>query len=158
MMIGGPPERIDSADHPPSEHTGRVASLRKLVFPALILLGLSFFALAGLAGRSDGQVDLGNGLEAVAPVDRAEAQARQVTVIADLAPGYTGVLKVNDITIPANQLLPDDGLNKLMFRPGEGKVIDALRPRQNCAEVSFWRVDQGSASAGAPARWCFNVI
>lgn len=133
--------------------------LRRLAFPAVIIVGLGFFVLAGTAGRtSSGGADLGGGLEAVVPVDRAEAQTRQLTIVADLAPGYTGILKVNDITIPNNQLEPDDGLNKLTFRPGEGKVIEQLRPRQNCAEVTYWRIDQGSASAGAPARWCFNVI
>ncbi|MEZ5234588.1 MAG: hypothetical protein AB7W59_13880 [Acidimicrobiia bacterium] len=136
-----------------------MAFLRKLAFPGLILLGLSFFAVAGYFGRtSDGSVNAGDGLEAVQPVDKAEAQARQIAVVADLAPGYVGVLSINDIVIPDNQLEPDDGLNRLTFRPGTGKAVTALNARQNCASVSYWRVELGPSSAGPAYRWCFNVI
>lgn len=136
-----------------------MAVLRKLAFPALILLGLGFFALAGVFGEtSDGSVKAEEGLEAVQPVNRAEAQARQIAIVADLAPGYLGVLTVNDITIPDNQLEQDDGNNRLIFRPGAGKAVTALNGRENCASVSYWRVELGSSTAGPPYRWCFNVI
>jgi hypothetical protein len=136
-----------------------VAILRKLAFPGLILLGLGFFALAGVFGvTDDGSVRAEEGLEAVQPINRAEAQARQMTIIADLAANYQGVLSVNDVTIPDNQLEPDDGNNRLMFRPGPGKVVTALNGRQNCATVTYWRVDLGASSAGPPYRWCFNVL
>ncbi len=140
------------------DHTGGVAVLRKLAFPALILLGLGFFALAGVFGETDdGTVQAEEGLEAVQPVNRAEAQARQIAVMADLAPGYVGVLNLNDVTIPANQLEPDDGNNRLIFRPAAGKAITTLQARENCASVSYWRLDLGASSAGPPYRWCFNV-
>lgn len=140
-------------------HTGRVRTkLTKAVFPLLILAGIGFFAAAGIFGRTgDGAPAERPGLEAVQPVNRAEAQARQVTVIADLEPGYTGTLRLNDRAIPPAQLEPDDGLNKLMFRPGEGKVVTAFSGRENCAEVTWWRIELGPSSAGAPYRWCFNV-
>ena len=136
-----------------------MAVLRKLAFPALILLGLGFFALAGVFGEtSDGSVTAEEGLEAVQPVNRAEAQARQIAIVADLAPGYLGVLTINDITIPDNQLEQDDGNNRLIFRPGAGKAVTALNGRENCASVPYWRIELGSSSAGPPYRWCFNVI
>lgn len=141
------------------QHTGAVPNLRKLAFPALVLLGLGFFALAGVFGRtSDGSVDAEEGLEAVQPVNRAEAQARQVAVMADLAPGYVGVLTLNDVSIPEDQLEPDDGNNRIIFRPGDGKVVTELNGRENCASVSYWRVELSPSTAGPPYRWCFNVI
>lgn len=133
--------------------------LRKAIFPVAILAGLGMFGLAGYFGETDdGTVRAPEGLEAVQPIKGAEAQARQVTIIADLAPGFGGILKINDQTIPPNQLEPDDGLNKLQFRPGDGKVLTQLNPRQNCAEVTYWDLSQGSSTAGAPYRWCFNVL
>ena len=135
------------------------AFLRKLAFPGLILLGLGFFVLAGVFGETDdGTVKAEEGLEAVQPVNRAEAQARQIAVVADLAGGFAGVLSINDVTIPDNQLEPDDGNNRLIFRPGPGKVITALNGRENCASITYWQVSLGSSTAGAPYRWCFNVI
>lgn len=133
--------------------------LRKLAFPGLILLGLGFFVLAGVFGRTDdGSVKAEEGLEAVQPVKSAEAQARQIAVMADLADGYAGVLTLNDVTIPDNQLEPDDGNNRLTFRPGAGKVVTELNPRQNCASVTYWKVELGASAAAPPYRWCFNVI
>lgn len=143
----------------PIEHTGAVAFLRKLAFPALILLGLSFFAVAGFFGRTDdGSIKNEEGLESVQPVNKAEAQARQIAIVADLAPGYAGVLTINDITIPDNQLEQDDGNNRLTFRPGAGKALTALNARQNCASVTYWKVELGASTAGPAYRWCFNVI
>lgn len=136
-----------------------MAFLRKLAFPGLILLGLSFFAVAGYFGRtSDGSVTAEEGLEAVQPVNTAEAQARQIAIMADLAPGYAGVLSINDIVIPDNQLEQDDGNNRLTFRPAAGKAVTALNPRQNCASVTYWKVELGASAALPPYRWCFNVI
>jgi len=141
-------------------HTGIVAFLRKLVFPGLILLGLGFFALAGVFGETDdGSVrSAEEGLEAVQPVNRAEAQARQTAVVADLAPGYLGVLTINDVTIPDNQLEPDDGNNRIIFRPGPGKALTQLNGRENCASVTYWKASDGASTAGPAYRWCFNVI
>ena len=135
------------------------AFLRKLAFPGLILLGLGFFVLAGVFGETDdGTVKAEEGLEAVQPVNRAEAQARQIAVVADLADGFAGVLSVNDVTIPDNQLEPDDGNNRLIFRPGPGKVLTTLNGRENCAAVTYWDVSLGASTAGPAYRWCFNVI
>ena len=136
-----------------------MAILRKLAFPGLILLGLGFFALAGIfAETDDGTVRAEEGLESVQPVNRAEAQARQVAVVADLAPGYLGVLTLNDVSIPDNQLEPDDGNNRLTFRPGPGKAVTALDGRENCASITYWKAQDGASSAGPAYRWCFNVI
>lgn len=144
---------------PAVQHTGEVALLRKLAFPGLILLGLGFFALAGVFGRTDdGTLTAEEGLESVQPVNRAEAQARQIAIMADLAPGYAGVLSINDVSIPDNQLEPDDGNNRILFRPAAGKVVTELRQRENCASVSYWRVIDGPSTAGPAYRWCFNVI
>ncbi len=132
--------------------------LRKLVFPALILLGLGFFGVAGYFGRTDdGSVEQ-EGLELVQPVNRSEAQARQVAIMADLAPGYDGVLSINDVTIPENQLEPDDGNNRLIYRVGPGKAVTALNQRENCASITYWLAQDGPSSAGPAYRWCFNVI
>ena len=125
----------------------------------MLFRSLGFFALAGVFGETDdGSVKAEEGLEAVQPVNRAEAQARQIAVVADLAEGYAGVLSLNDITIPDNQLEPDDGNNRLIFRPGPGKVITELNGRENCASVTYWRVSLGASTAGPPYRWCFNVL
>ena len=135
-----------------------VKLLRKVYFPVGIIVGLALFGLAGYFGSTDdGAVRNREGLEAVTPVNTSEAQFSRTLIVADLADGYEGTLKVDDLTIPGNQLEPPDGLNRLSFRPGDGKVISELRPRENCAEVTYRPVGQASSQAST-YRWCFNVV
>lgn len=151
------PTRPRSAQGPAVDHTGEVAWLRKHYFPIGIILGLAVITLGCLAGKTDtGEVNR-EGLEGVTPVNTAEAQFNRTRVIADLADGYQGTLKIDDVSIPTNQLEQADGLNRLMFVPGDGKVIGQLRPRENCAEVTYWPLGQSPAE-GQSYRWCFNVV
>ncbi len=133
-------------------------TLRKAILPAGLLVGLGFFALAGAFGRTDdGQVTDEEGLEAVEPVNTAEAQPRQISVVADLAPGYDGVLRIDSVEIPADQLELDQGLNKLIFRPGDDKVLTGFEPGPVDASVTYWPLEHGRAQSRI-YRWSFRVV
>lgn len=135
-----------------------MAWLRKHYFPIGLTLGFAVLAVGCLVGKTDdGQVRNRAGLEAVTPVNTAEAQFNRTRIIADLADGFQGSLRIDNIPIPADQLEQPDGLNRLMFVPGDNKVITQLRPRENCAEVTYWPFGQTTAQ-GQTYRWCFNVV
>jgi len=138
--------------------TGRVRTLRRLLLPGLVLVGLGVLALAALLAADEDEPLVGEpALEAIFPVDGAEVVA-QDRVGADLQVGYSGVLAINGTRVPPEQLEQDNGLNQLVFRPGEGKVITELRQNRNCAEIVFWANSDGPDSAGPPRRWCFDVL
>jgi hypothetical protein len=131
---------------------------RKAILPVGIVIGLGFFALAGAFGRTDdGQVKDEEGLEAVAPVNTAEAQPRQTVVVADLASGYDGQLTIDGTVIPRAQMELDQGLNKLIFRPGDGKVVTEFHPGQVNVSITYWPLEQG-IQQGRIYRWSFSVV
>ena len=133
-------------------------TLQKALLPVGIIVGLTIITWGCLqANTDDGQVKNEEGLEAVQPVNTAEAQPRQISVVADLAAGYDGVLQIDGVTIPPAQLDLDQGLNKLIFRPGDGKVLTQFAPGQVDATITYWPLEQGPQQ-GRIYRWSFNVV
>lgn len=87
---------------------------------------------------------------------RGELEVRQAKVGIDLAPGYTGILVVNGIEIPEDQLEYVTGLNQVLFQPREGNEIEAFEPGQVCVVARFWR-EVETREDGRSVRWCFDV-
>jgi len=85
------------------------------------------------------------------PGDRVLRQQR-VGVTLDAA--YTGVLQINGVEIPEDQLERVAGLNQIFFTPGQGKEVESLGPDRNCAAVVLWRYDQSRDQSRRYA-WCF---
>jgi hypothetical protein len=133
--------------------------LRRLWLPALIVIGLGLIVGAGFLGNTGNQEPLGGqpALEAIIPRDGAQI-LEQDGVGADLQVGWAGVLTINGVDIPANQLEQDNGLNQLIFKPGSGKVLTRLQPDRNCAKIVFWRLQDGRAADSPSRTWCFNVL
>lgn len=129
---------------------------RRLLIPALIVVGLGLVIAAGLLARSSNQPIQGQpALIAIVPLDGATI-LRQDRVGVQLQIGWTGTLTINGKVIPRDQLEPDDGLNRMMFKPGPGKVITELDPSRNCAEIVFWKLPDNAP--GPPRRWCFEAL
>jgi hypothetical protein len=128
------------------------------MLPGLVLVGVALFVVAGfLSGDGDEPLVNEPALEAIFPLEGAEVVA-QDRVGADLQVGYSGQLTINGTVVPPEQLEQDNGLNQLVFRPGEGKVITRLRQNRNCAEILFWSNREGRDSAGPTRAWCFDVL
>ena len=77
--------------------------------------------------------------------------------VADLAPGYDGVLRIGEVEIPADQLELDQGLNKLIFRPGEGKVLTRFEPGPVHVSVTYWPLEGGRLQSRI-YQWTFKVV
>ena len=96
-------------------------------------------------------------IEVYVPVDGSEI-LRQERFGVDLRPGFTGILQLNDVEIPLDQL-DDDTLastGEVYFTPGEGLAVERYDAGQNCATAVVWRV-QDSRSDARDYSWCFNV-
>jgi hypothetical protein len=139
---------------------------RRLLTSALLLVALAGFVVAGRAARTGEEQARTpvRAIEARFPPEGAVTLAREMVGV-DLAPGFAGRLVVGGVPIPPDQInciecpAPDTGpdpLNRVLFRPGPGQVIEDLPNGPLCAVALIWPVDQGE-SAAQEARWCFRV-
>ena len=85
-----------------------------------------------------------------------ETALRQSRIHAELKPGYVGILVIDGIEIPEDQLEHLEGSNHVGFTPGEGTDIEELKPGRRCATVVFWEPELGRATAESFG-WCWQV-
>ena len=89
---------------PPDPGARPSSLLRRLVMAGLVLLALGGFVFAFTIGDDETTPD-GHGRRHREPVPAPDSQVlSQSSVEVDLAPGWTGVLQINGIEIPADQL------------------------------------------------------
>ena len=81
---------------------------------------------------------------------------RQSRIVAELRPGLVGVLVIDGVEIPEDQLEHLEGSNWVGFTPGSGTETGALKPGSRCAVVVYWPVEE-SRSVADQFRWCWNV-
>jgi hypothetical protein len=67
-----------------------------------------------------------------------------------------GILVIDGIEIPEDQLEHLEGSNFVGFTPREGTEISELTPGRRCANVVFWEPERGRATADS-FRWCWQV-
>ena len=157
--------------------------LRRLLMAGLVVLGLGGFVFAFTLGGDDGTPTATDAaIENRIPAPDSQVLS-QSTVEVDLAPGWTGVLQVNGVEIPADQLncvddcdrplctpgapaapaasVPGcrpagDPQNRVYFVPGEGKVIEELPTGPVVATATFW-LQTESRDTARTASWAFKV-
>ena len=90
---------------------------------------------------------------------------QQAQVGIDMAPGYAIDLVVNGLAIPLDQIENRAGSNVLetrlvpdlfLFTPGPGKVIERLKPENNCATVTYNKLSENKSTATS-FTWCWRV-
>jgi len=81
---------------------------------------------------------------------------RQTRIFARVADDYTGVLQIDGVEIPEDQLDRLEGLSSIGFTPGPGTETGALEPGRRCATVVFWLIT-GTRDQADTHRWCWTV-
>ena len=91
--------------------------------------------------------------------NRGATAVRQAEIGIDLAPGWTGVLIVNGVEIPEDQLRRVAAENQVFFRPAEGQEIEAFAPGRVAVTAIIWRpVDGETRESGRRfVSWEFRV-
>jgi hypothetical protein len=115
-------------------HPGRVAIVLGV---ALVVLNLGVILLATADTSEKGLRPLPNDIESINP-ERGELTGLVDTISVDLGDGMTGVLVVDGIEIPEDQLDRVVGLQIVSFRPGPGKEIPRFRAGDNTVVVKYW--------------------
>jgi hypothetical protein len=99
--------------------------------------------------------DLDDIVEQLYPARDSEALQQQQVGI-DLGPTYTGVLVLNGVEIPEEQLQRRPELNQVFFQPGDDLAVEELTPGRNCVTALVWRVEETREDSRA-VNWCFEV-
>jgi hypothetical protein len=132
-----------------------------VVTPRRVLISL--LAAAAVVGigwafsnsEPDSEVRFVTGVQSVFPPP-GDLDLRQVRITADLSPGFTGVLQIDGVEVPEDQLERIEALNQVSYTPGEGKEVERLSPGSHCATVVFWRIAE-SRDRSRRHEWCFDV-
>jgi hypothetical protein len=95
------------------------------------------------------------GVESVFPVS-GNLELRQVAIVADLAPGYTGYLAIDGYEVPEDDVQFVDALNTLTLKPGPGSDFATLEPGSHCATVFYRQIGQPRTNSTS-YRWCFRL-
>jgi hypothetical protein len=116
------------------KHPGRVAVV---AITLLVVFNLAIVLFNESDTSPQGEKALPVDIEAVKP------EPNQITgliddVTVDLADRYSGVLVVDGIEIPEDQLDRVTGIQTVSFRPGPDKVIGRFRAGENTVTVKYW--------------------
>lgn len=126
----------------------------------LIMTLIAAAAVGGLVFAFSGptQTDQSNlppAVESVFPLS-GNLELRQVQIVADLAPGYTGYLAIDGNEVPEDDVQFVDALNTLTLKPGPGSDFTTLEPGSHCATVFYRQIGQPRTNSAA-YRWCFRL-
>jgi len=95
------------------------------------------------------------GIESVSPTP-GDLDLRQVELSADLAAGYTGILFLDGVEIPADDIQRVEATNKIALHAQPDSPYRELSPGHHCATVEYWQITQGRSQANQ-YRWCFTL-
>jgi hypothetical protein len=104
--------------------------------------------------RSGGQDEY---VEALMP-NRNDQVPQQTRVGIDLVTGWTGVLVLNGVEIPEDELSVTQELGVVEFTPDDGLAVEQLEGGQNCVTAIVWPLSEGRDQGGQNVTWCFEVV
>jgi hypothetical protein len=134
-------------------HPGRVAVV---VVALLAVINLGVILLANADTSPGGRPSLSADIESISP-ERGELVGPVADVTVDLADSYTGVLVIDGIEIPQDQLDRVAELGIVTFRPGPNKEISRFRAGENTAEILYWPRTKDRPDHPARFGWHFRV-
>jgi hypothetical protein len=116
------------------KHPGRVAVV---AITLLVVFNLGIFLLNESDSTQSGPKALPADIESVNPAP-GELTGLIDTVAVDLADRYSGVLVIDGVEIPEDELERVVGIQTVSFRPGPGKAISRFRAGVNVVVVKYW--------------------
>jgi hypothetical protein len=162
-----PPPNTNGNGHGPARSaTGTNARLatrvrrhpwRFAVVAAGLLLAANLLWLAGhTADTTDKTKTFPNAVSSVQP-GNGSLVSPQSPVSVDLRDDLTGVLVVDGVQIPENELSRIVPLGELSFRPGKGQVFTRLQAGTHTASVVYWPQTKSRADGTDTFTWTFRT-
>lgn len=165
----------DAPDAAPPPPRRRRIDRQLLAVCGVIAIGIVLVARGVLVGvTGDDRVPLPAAVESVQPVPDAVQALSQTNVFVDLAANYTGVLQIDGIEIPTQNVaelqaapgeqvdLPpvtifEPGNFTLTFTPSGDAAIEEFTSGRHQVRLVYWRIDEGRDRARS-FTWWFNVV
>ncbi|MGH9038209.1 MAG: hypothetical protein ACRD0O_20830 [Acidimicrobiia bacterium] len=140
--------------------SGAAAPRRRLQLQTVLLavagvVAVNLLVAAVVIGGSDEGPELPSTIESVIPTPGSGILA-QDDVGADLLDTFTGVLLIDGVEIPEDQLRINLPLGEVGFRPGEGKEITRLEEGLHSATIVYWPQDRSREEARS-FTWSFRA-
>jgi hypothetical protein len=132
-----------------------VTLVRRLVMTLIAAVAVAGFVFAFSAPKQDPAPDKPDAVESVFPPG-GNLELRQVAVVADLAPGYTGYLAIDGTEVPEDQTQFVDALNTVTLRPTPDSDFASFSAGPHCATVYYRRIGEPRENS-ASYRWCFSL-
>lgn len=147
----------------------------KIVAGAILAVVAVLVVVAyGMASSDDNETQVGSGgtrefVESLSPPNGSQL-LQQGTVAIDLVTGWTGQLSIDGTPIPADQLdqgtdarqtsdsTVPNGLERIAFTPGQGKVFETLPLGSVCVQAVVWERSAGRENSERTVSWCFEIL
>ncbi len=136
-------------------HPGRVLVV---VVGLLVVLNLAFFVGRSSDTSEPGRESLPGTVESVSPVAGSQAD-RRTTVTADLRDDLRGVLVIDGLRIPEDQLEVPFGNPQgiVSFRPGPDQEFADFEPGEHTVVVLYWPQNEPEPSDPDSYGWRFRA-
>jgi len=140
-----------------SPYSTRFKVIASLVAAAAI--ALFAVAILTLSGNKDQGLSADNAKVVDALIPTANTQVpQQSSVGIDLVAGWDGVLRINGVEIPEDELVKTPQTGLIMFTPGDGKAVEEFETGRNCVTAVIWPIAEGRGPADRQVPWCFEVV
>ena len=144
-------EAVAPVDPAPRRRPPRLRLAVMTIIAAVAVGGLVYVASESETGRTGPNRPAE--VETVTP-EGGNLDLRQVTIAADLAPGYTGYLELDGVEVPDDDLQRVPELNQIILKPKPESDYAELGPGSHCATVVYRRIGQPQDQPRS-YRWCF---
>lgn len=133
--------------------------VRKIVTGLVVVGALAGFVFAFTLGgdQSPDPRRTNSAVERFIPPEGSPAVVRQAEIGIDLVTGWTGVLLVDGVEIPEDQLRRNEPENQVFFQPGEGDVVEALAPGTHTITALIWRLENETRDDARSVSWRFRA-
>jgi hypothetical protein len=136
------------------QHPGRVAVVAVSV---VVVANLGIILLNNSDTSLGGRDPLPVTIESISP-ERGELTSLISTITVDLRNDLTGVLVVDGVEVPEDELERVAELGEISFRPGPDKVITRFRAGSNEVVVKYWSQKLTNRPANPPSYgWSFRA-
>jgi len=133
----------------------------KVIASVVLVAAISLFVVAflTLSGNKDQGLSADNAkvVDSLVPTPNTQVP-QQSSVGIDLVAGWDGVLRINGVEIPEDELVKTPQTGLIMFTPGDGKTVEQLEAGRNCVTAVIWPIADGRGPADRQVPWCFEVV
>jgi hypothetical protein len=127
-----------------------------VVVALLAVLNLGYFLSREQDSSEPSTDELPSAIEQVDPAPGSQAD-RRIAVTADLRDDLTGVLVIDGLRIPEDQLEFNDPLGVITYRPGPDQEFPSFEAGEHTIQVLYWKQTEDEPPDPDAYGWRFRA-